>query len=161
MIEEPGSPAAAGNGPDAMARLLRGRVEAGPQLWLPVGGGSMGPTIRPPGNVLLAPGRRPRRGEVWAFVGVDGAIVVHRCERRAGPGYVFRGDGMVVADPWVPSARLIGRVVAVADALGQRRLGAADRRLATGRTLLRRLRRVVRRARKWVVGTMATTRRGR
>jgi hypothetical protein len=109
----------------------------------------MWPTIRPPARVRLRGGARPRRGEVWAFAGAGDAIVVHRCERRAGPGYVFRGDGLADADPWVPSAHLIGRVVEVDDPRGARALGTADRFTGTGRNLGKRLR-------KWVGGLMVS-----
>ena len=73
----------------------------------------MWPTIHPPARVRLRGGERPRGGEVWAFVGAGGAIVVHRCERRAGPGYVFRGDGLRRRRPVGAGASgVIGRVVA-------------------------------------------------
>ena len=107
----------------------------------------MWPTIRPPARVRLRGGDRPRRGEVWAFVGAGDAIVVHRCERRAGPGYVFRGDGLAGADPWVPAEHLIGRAVEVDDSLGVRALGTTDRLTGTARNLGTRLR-------NWVRGLM-------
>jgi len=128
--------------PDAVARLLRARVVAG-ELWLAVDGRSMWPTIRPPATVLLVASSSPRRGEVWAFVAGDEAIVVHRCERRAGTGHVFRGDAMAGADPWVPVERLVGRVATVVDVRGRRSLGPADRARGMGRS-------AVQRGRKWV-----------
>jgi hypothetical protein len=121
----------------------------------------MWPTIRPPARVRLAAADRPRRGEVWAAVDATGAIVVHRCERRAGPGYVFRGDGLRRADPWVPADRVVGRVVAVVDGRGHRLMGGADRVTGIGRLLRARLRSVARRTRKWAVGLMAARRRSR
>jgi hypothetical protein len=147
MSDETGSPAGSGAAADVVARLLRARVADGPTLWLPVDGRSMWPTIRPPAKVRLDGGGRPRRGEVWAFVGAGEAIVVHRCERRSGPGYVFRGDGLARSDPWVPAGHLIGRVVQVEDQRGQHRLGPVDRSCGIGRHL-------VMRTRNWVRGLM-------
>jgi hypothetical protein len=159
MSDEIGSPAS--SDADAVARLLRQRVTAGPELWLPVEGRSMWPTIHPPARVQLAAAVRPRPGEVWAFVDAGGAIVVHRCDRRAGAGYVFRGDGLHRADPWVPVERIVGRVVAVVDRRGVRPMGDADRVTGLGRLLVARLRSVARRTRKWVRGLMAARRRRR
>ena len=105
MSEEIGRPATSDAA--AVAGLLRRRVTAGPELWLAVDGRSMWPTIHPPARVQLATAARPRPGEVWAFVDAGGAIVVHRCDRRAGAGYVFRGDGLRRADPWVPAERVV------------------------------------------------------
>ena len=150
-----GSTTTGGAGPDVVARLLRARLDGGQELWLPVDGRSMWPTIRPPARVRLVTRARPRRGEVWAFVDAGAAIVVHRCERRAGPGYVFRGDGLPRADPWVPAGRAVGRVVAVVDPRGQRSLGTADRLVGLGRMAQHRLQVVGRRTHKWVRGLMA------
>lgn len=107
-----------------------------------------------PGAVQLAAAARPRTGEVWAFVDAGGAIVVHRCDRRAGAGYLFRGDGLRRADPWVPAERVVARVVAVVDGRGVRPMGGADRVTGLGRLLLARLRSVARRTQKWVRGLM-------
>ena len=147
MTDEIGGPPPESAGPAVVARLLRTRAAEGAALWLPVDGRSMWPTIRPPARVRLHGGARPRRGEVWAFVGAGDAIVVHRCERRAGPGYVFRGDGVAGADPWVPAAHLIGRVVEVDDPRGVRALGNTDRLTGTARNLGTRVR-------NWVRGLM-------
>src|SRR3954463_8003088 len=104
MSDETGSAIGTGGArPDRVARLLRARLAGGQELWLPVDGRSMWPTIRPPATVRLVGAKGPRRGEVWAFVDDGGAIVVHRCARRVGPGSVFRGDGLPMADPWVPT----------------------------------------------------------
>jgi hypothetical protein len=109
----------------ATARLLRRRL-ADHELWLAVDGVSMRPTIAPPAEVRVVARTRPRLGEVWAFAGPDGTVVVHRYERCSGEGFVFRGDGRAAADPDVTADVLIGRAVAVRDAGGQRRLGRTD-----------------------------------
>jgi len=145
----------ASTGPDVVARLLRARLQSGNELWLAVEGRSMWPTIQPPARVRLTAGERPRRGEVWAFVDAGEVIVVHRCERRAGPGYVFRGDGLPGPDPWVPAPRLIGHVVAVEDPKGRRCLGRRDRVVGMGRTIHHRVLAVTRKSRKWASGLMA------
>jgi hypothetical protein len=155
MSDGTGSPTTGGAGPDAVARLLRARLHGGQELWLPVDGRSMWPTIRPPARVRLVAAAGPRPGEVWAFVEAGEAIVVHRCERRAGPGYVFRGDGLPGPDPWVPAQRLIGHVVAVEDSRGRRSLGHGDRLLGMGRMIHHRVLAVARKSRKWVGGLMA------
>jgi hypothetical protein len=155
MSDETGSPTTRGAGPDVVARLLRARLHGGQELWLAVEGRSMWPTIRPPARVRLVRAEDPRRGEVWAYVDAGEAVVVHRCERRAGPGYVFRGDGLPGPDPWVPDARLVGHVVAVEDPTGRRSLGRRDRIVGIGRMVHHRLLAVGRRGRKWASGLMA------
>lgn len=155
MSDEPGASATE---PDVVARLLRHRLADTQELWLPVDGHSMWPTIQAPARVRLVAAERPRGAEVWAFVDAGGAIVVHRCERRAGPGYVFRGDGLPTADPWVPVRRVIGRVADVEDRRGRRPLGTGDRLAGMGRLAQSRLRSVGRRSRKWVRGLIARRR---
>jgi Peptidase S24-like len=125
--------------PEVTARLLRGRL-GDDGLWLPVGGGSMLPTIEPSAQVLITRERRPRRGEIWAFVGPDGSIVVHRYERRTGTRFVFHGDALTPTDPPVGGDVLIGRARAVRDERGGRRLGAADRARGVGGQVARRTR---------------------
>jgi hypothetical protein len=155
MSDGTANPTSGDAGPDVVARLLRARLHAGRDLWLAVEGRSMWPTIRPPARVRLVGAERPRRGEVWAFVDAGEAIVVHRCERRAGPGYVFRGDGLPGPDPWVPALRLVGHVVAVDDPTGRRPLGERDRIVGMGRMVHHRVLAVGRGIRKWASGLMA------
>jgi hypothetical protein len=135
--------------PYATARLLRQRL--GDDVWLPVQGESMRPTIIPPAQVRLVAQARPRVGEVWAFVGAGGHIVVHRCERRTPSGYVFRGDGWAAADPVASLDVLIGRAIAVRDDRGERRLGGIDRVRGTSRYLAR----WARRAGRWAVSLIS------
>src|SRR5262249_24504131 len=72
----------------ATARLLRRRL-VDHELWLPVNGLSMQPPIAPPAQVRVVARARPRLGEVWAFAGPDGTVIVHRYERRSADGLVF------------------------------------------------------------------------
>lgn len=123
----------------ARAALLRRWVAVAP-VWLLVHGRSMHPVLRDGWEVRVAPGTRPRRGEVWAFTNPDGAIVVHRC-RRPGEGvHLFAGDAYLVADPPVRDEVLIGRVSAVRGAGTERALTWRDGitwRLANTRRVLR------------------------
>jgi hypothetical protein len=57
---------------------------------------------------------------VWAFVGDDGEVLVHRCTGRRGRFYRFQGDAAARPDPDVTSERLVGSVVAT-EVGGQRR----------------------------------------
>jgi hypothetical protein len=123
---------------EAAARVLRRRV-ADRDVWLSVTGWSMWPTVRPPARVLVSSSTTPRRGEVWAFVAPSGAIVVHRCERRVGTMFLFRGDGFRHDDPLVSRGLLIGRVRRAEDADGTRAFGLADRARGAARSTLRRL----------------------
>jgi hypothetical protein len=131
----------------ATARLLRQRL--GREVWLRVDGDSMRPTIEPPAEVRVVARDRPRVGEVWAFVGAGGRVVVHRCERRTPAGYVFHGDGRVAADPITAPDLLIGRAVAVRDQRGERPLRAFDRLRGSGCHMVRRAGRFLRRGRRW------------
>lgn len=94
----------------ATARVLRSRVAQG-GLWIDVTGGSMRPTLVPPARVAVEAAARPRPGEVWAFVGVGGAVLVHRYLRRQRDGaLVFRGDAVGYEDDPVDRTQLVGRV---------------------------------------------------
>jgi hypothetical protein len=126
------------DGAAATARLLRQRLSG--VVWLPVEGDSMRPTIRGPAEVHVVARDRPRIGEVWAFVGPAGRVVVHRCERRTAQGYVFHGDGRAPPDPVTPPALLVGRAVAVRGDGRERRLGSADRVRGLARQTWRRVR---------------------
>jgi hypothetical protein len=132
----------------ATARLLRQRLAERP-LWLPVEGGSMRPTITPPAEVQVAARDRPRLGEIWAFVGPDGSIVVHRYERRSADRFVFHGDAFARSDPAVTADVLVGRAVALRDHRGPRPLGRADRWRGLARLAWRRAGAVVRTGARW------------
>lgn len=121
-------PHTSGPGPQVqLARLVRAKLEDGP-VWIPVSGASMAPTIVGGGRVeVIASRRRPRRGEVWAFVDPTGTIVVHRYRSADGGRMWFRGDGNPRDDLPVPAEAVIGRVAVVDDANGHRRIGPKDR----------------------------------
>jgi hypothetical protein len=104
----------------------------------------MRPAILAPAEVRVVARDRPRNGEVWAFVGAGGRVVVHRCEGRTPEGYVFHGDGREPADPVTPPDLLVGRAIAVRDRRGERRLGSLDRVQGIARQVLRRVRRRLR-----------------
>jgi hypothetical protein len=145
--------------PTATARLLRQRL--GGEVWLPVDGHSMRPTIVAPGQVRVVARTRPRIGEVWAFVGDGGRIVGHRCQWHRPEGYVFHGDARAVADPVVAPERLIGRAVAVRDGRGERRLGVLDRVRGLARQGARQGRRVTERAARWAFSLISRRARSR
>jgi len=138
----------------ATARLLRHRLLIH-DVWLPVDGESMQPTIAPPAEVRVVARRRPRMGEVWAFVGPDGSIVVHRYERRSRGGLVFHGDALVPTDPVTAPDVLVGRVVAARDRRGERALGTIDQLRGGARYLRRRVRSVVNAIARWAVSLIS------
>lgn len=98
--------------PTTRAQLLR-RAAARGRLWVPAHGASMGWTVPTGSSVLVQAAPRPRRGEVWAYCGSDGGVVVHRYRRRLPAGHRLQGDTCVAPDAPVGDALLIGRVVAV------------------------------------------------
>lgn len=67
----------------------------------------------------------PARGEVWAFCGPQGEIVVHRHRGAVGARHRFQGDTCVRADPPVAPSALIGRVTAVSPSRPYVRWGPA------------------------------------
>ena len=97
-------------------------------------------------RVLVVPGERMRRGQVWAFVEDDGRVLVHRFRRRAGDLHWFQGDANEHPDPPVGRGRLIGRVRRVDGPGPVRRLGrratVRGRVSLDGRSLRRRVRKV-------------------
>jgi hypothetical protein len=94
------------------ARLLHRAAAASP-LWIPARGRSMGWTVPSGCDVLVTPSVHPRPGELWAYCAPSGAVVVHRYRKRTRAGHVLQGDACVRADPPIPSAVLVGRVIAV------------------------------------------------
>jgi hypothetical protein len=96
-------------------------------MWFLVDGDSMGRLIPRGSEVLVAPGRRPRPGEVWAFCRANGDLVVHRHRRGARGEHVFQGDAKARPDDPVGDDQLVGRVVAVRREGQVRELGARDR----------------------------------
>jgi hypothetical protein len=78
-------------------------------------------------EVLVVASERPRRGEVWAFVNEGGDVVVHRFLREVNGLMWFRGDSNTSPDRAVAPGLLVGRVGAVRDRRGERRLGHVQR----------------------------------
>lgn len=132
--------------PERIASALRLTIESKP-LWLETSGGSMGRSIVPGSEILVASATRPRRGEVWAFCDDAGTIVAHRCRGRRATAYLFEGDAVGRADLPVPHERLVGRVVASRSGSELRRFGRLEAVRGTIATLVRRGRRRLRTAR--------------
>ncbi|HEV7524957.1 MAG TPA: hypothetical protein VGP92_08325 [Acidimicrobiia bacterium] len=83
---------------------------------------------------------RPRWGQIWAFCDPAGVVEVHRCVGRRDGRSRFWGDGNATADPLVPDAVLVGRVVAVQSPGGRYRRAKSVGELATASCVgLRRL----------------------
>jgi hypothetical protein len=110
----------------AKAAALRQRAST-QQMWFGVDGDSMGRLIPRGSEVLVAPGRRPRPGEVWAFCRANGDLVVHRHRHGARGAHVFQGDAKAGPDDRVGDEQLIGRVVAVRRDGHVHELGTRDR----------------------------------
>jgi len=125
MDVEPPEPSEPVGDPDAVAALLRRRVgESG--LDLPVSGSSMRGAIESGSVVRMVSSGRPRPGEVWAFVGDDGRVIVHRI-RTIGPDTVtHRGVGNYRDDRPVGRDRLVGRVVSSSSDGRSTRFGRLD-----------------------------------
>jgi hypothetical protein len=135
---------AGGADPETTARLLRNRLAVAP-LELPVNGRSMGTTIGSGSTVTVSEPSEPRRGEIWAFVGADSGIVVHRVRHLTEDSMTGRGDGNPLDDRTVPRSHLIGRVDAATGPDGTtRRFGSWDRWRASVRLRLREV------ARRWI-----------
>ena len=103
--------------PTLLADALRHRCEADTDYWLDANGTSMGRTIPGGARVRVVAGTRPRVGEIWAFCGPRGQVVVHRCVWTGGSQgnrrYRFRGDSSPGLDAPAPAEVLIGPVVEV------------------------------------------------
>jgi hypothetical protein len=154
MTDDPGAGAATRR-VEVVAGLLRSSLPPEGR-WLDVSGSSMFPTIEPPGRVLVRAAAQPRPGEVWAFIGRNGELLVHRHVRQRRGGHLFRGDNRQHDDAPVEAAQLVGRVLAVHDRRGDRVLGRVDRVrgvvLDTIRRAVERSRRVAKRAVRLISG---------
>ena len=99
-----------GASPEAAAHLLRARARSA-ELWVPLEGTSMLPTIEALSEGLVTAIRRPRWGEVWAFVDARGELTVHRViARLRGDRWLLRGGGSEHTDAPVDASLLIGPV---------------------------------------------------
>lgn len=118
MAEGPADPLARPRRPYAAPRLIQwaelGLQEAG-HLWLRVQGASMLPFLRAGDRLELRPldARPPRPGDLLVFI-QDGQLVVHRLLRREGDRCLTAGDALDQPDPWLSSADILGRAVALA-----------------------------------------------
>jgi hypothetical protein len=117
---------------ESIAGVLRRRAAAG-DLWVPLEGSSMLPTIESPAEGLVGGFEHPKWGEVWAFVTSEGSVTVHRVLGRNRRGlWVMRGDGAPRTDGPVGEGALIGPVRAlrcVGEVQGLRRSRAMALRL--------------------------------
>ncbi len=117
-----------------------------------VSGSSMYPTMITPGYIDVQPyvKEKPRRGDVIHFPSPStGAMVVHRVMKVQPGGLITRGDNNSQNDPdLIPLSGVEGKVVAVKDAKGSRKLrsgtaGMMDyayaRLYCTFRIILRRI----------------------
>ena len=112
--------------------LLRGMRERGAALRTPVRGWSMTPFIRDGDVVTIAPigAVGPRLGEVLAVELTQGSLlVIHRIVRRAGRGWLLRGDNATAPDGVVPPEQVLGRVVRVQRRGREVRLGLGRERV--------------------------------
>lgn len=74
----------------------------------------MSPWLTPPARVrVVTTQRRPRVGEVWAYVAAAGDVVVHRAAGHRRGLAVFVGDANPGRDELVDRERLVGLVVDV------------------------------------------------
>ncbi len=109
----------------------------------------MSPTIEAPAEGLVGEFRRPRWGEVWAFVGCEGSVIVHRVLGRTWRNeWLLRGDGAPRTDRAVRRAELVGPV-------GLLRSNGKVREIRRSRVMAMRLhlRRVKGRMRWWATTT--------
>lgn len=128
--------------PDALARLLRRRVEDEP-LEVPVSGPSMAGTIEAGSKVWVESQHQPNVGEVWVVVSDGAALVVHRVRQVHANEIVTRGSGNSLDDAPLARSRIVGRVRRCTSPEGKTRtFGTWDRRRAA---VSFRLRRMVRR----------------
>ena len=111
---------------DVLARGVPFRFEAR--------GYSMLPFIRDGDVVTIAPlrGRRARFGEVVAFAGPAGGLVVHRVTARRQGVYEIRGDHLSGSDDVVPFAGVLGAVTRVERRGRPVRLGLGPERVLVG-----------------------------
>ena len=98
----------------------------------------MAPTLAPGDLVRVEPTRAPARGDVVTF-SLGGDVVTHRVVKVTRDSIVCRGDNRRAADPPVPLAALIGRVVEVTGK-GPLRGGRGGLWSASARRFARRVR---------------------
>ncbi len=112
--------------PDAIARLLVSRLDNG-DISIPVSGSSMKGLIESGAVVTITRSSSPRRGEVWAFTGETGQVLVHRIRHIGKDTVTCRGVGNRADDSPVSRSRLIGRVVSSTTTGTDHSFGTLDR----------------------------------
>jgi hypothetical protein len=100
---------------EALSGLLGDVLARGVPLRFEARGSSMSPFIRDGDTVTIAPlcARRARFGEVVAFAGPAGGLVVHRVTARRPGCYEIRGDRLRGPRDIVPVTRVLGAVTRV------------------------------------------------
>ena len=136
----------------SLAGLMEAILEKGKPFRFEARGESMHPAIRDGDILTVAPaaGRRPRTGDIVAFVHPEtGGLRVHRVVGAGAGRYVLKGDNALAADPAVGPEAIMGFVVGLERRGRRRRLGPAFNAAAAARLsrsswytrLARRLRR--------------------
>ena len=112
----------------SLAGLMGAILEKGKPFRFEARGESMHPAIRDGDILTVAPaaGRRPRTGDIVAFVHPEtGGVRVHRVVGRGAGRYVLKGDNALGADPAVGPEGILGFVVGLERDGRRRRLGPA------------------------------------
>lgn len=140
MARTPGPRAAAGGGlplsGGSLAGLMGAVLEKGKAFRFEARGESMHPAVRDGDILTVAPaaGRRPRAGDIVAFVHPGtGGVRVHRVVGLEAGRWVLKGDNALEADPAVGPDAILGFVVGLERGGRRRRLGPAALAAATAR----------------------------
>ena len=94
-----------------VTEILRGRLDAGEPVWLPVRGRSMRPLLGPGSRIFVIPAGRVRFGDLLAYE-CGGAIVCHRAIGRRGAALLTRADHRGAGPEVVRASQIIGVVAA-------------------------------------------------
>lgn len=114
----------------ALAALLGDVVARGVPFRFEARGFSMAPFVRDRDVVTVAPLRgRARLGDVVAFVGEHGGLIVHRVTARRRGDYEIRADGLADAADLVPVGEVLGVVTRIERVGRDVRLGLGPERL--------------------------------
>jgi len=113
-----------------VAALLADVVSRGVPFRFQAHGYSMAPFVRDGDVVTISPLRGPARlGDVVAYPGEHGGLVVHRIAARHSGAYEIRADGVPDVVDVVPRAELLGVVTRVERDGRDVRLGLGPERL--------------------------------
>jgi hypothetical protein len=119
---------------EALSALLGDVLARGVPFRFEARGYSMFPFIRNGDVVTISPlrGRRARFGEVVAFAGPAGGLIVHRVTARRPGSYRISADGLRGPDDVVPATSVLGAATRV-ERRGRRvRLGLGPERALVG-----------------------------